>query len=61
VAAIVYYVAGVVGYLGKGLRAGGAAIDTDLVVGLAIPLVAVAVLLSVRRARRHIGKAEGEL
>ena len=53
VAAIVYYVAGLVGYLAKGLKAGGVGLDTDLAVGLAIPLVAVMVVWALRRARRR--------
>ena len=61
VAAIVYYGAGLVGYLGKGLKAGGLAIDTDLLVGVAVPVVALAALWAVRRARRRIGKAEADL
>ncbi len=54
VAAICYYAAGLVGYAAKGLKAGGVPLNTDLVVGLSIPLVALAVLAAVRRARRHI-------
>ena len=58
VAAIVYYAAGLVGYLAKGLKAGGVKVEPDLVIGVAIPIVAVAVLMSVRRARRRIHEAE---
>ena len=58
VAAIVYYVAGLVGYLAKALKAGGVGVEPDLAVGVVIPLVAVLVLLAVRRARRKIVKAE---
>jgi uncharacterized membrane-anchored protein len=58
VAAIVYYVAGLVGYLAKALKAGGAHIEPDLAVGLVIPVVAVLVILAVRRAHRKIAKAE---
>ena len=58
VAAIVYYAAGLVGYLAKGLKAGGVRVEPDLVIGVAIPIVAVAVLMSVRRARRRIHDAE---
>jgi uncharacterized membrane-anchored protein len=52
VAAIVYYVAGLAGYGAKALKAAGARIEPDLVVGIAIPVVAVLVMLAVRRARR---------
>ena len=53
VAAIVYYMAGLVGYLTKGLKAGGLKLEPDLVVGLAVPALALLALLAVRRARRH--------
>ncbi len=58
VAAITYYMAGVIGYLAKGMKAGGAHIDPDLVVGVAIPLVAVLVMLGLRRAHRKIAQAD---
>ena len=51
VAAIVYYVAGLAGYGAKALKAAGARIDPDLVVGIVIPVVAVLAMLAVRRAR----------
>ena len=52
VAAIVYYVAGLIGYVSKGLKASGLRIDPDLVVGVAIPLVGGLAVLVLRRARR---------
>ena len=58
VAAIAYYVVGLVGYLAKGFRAGGLAVNADLAAGLAVPLVALAALTVVRRARRHIRDEE---
>jgi uncharacterized membrane-anchored protein len=58
VAAIVYYVVGLIGYITKGLKAAGAPLDAELTAGLAVPLVAVAALLVVRRARRHIRHAD---
>jgi uncharacterized membrane-anchored protein len=59
VAAICYYVAGLVGYVAKALKAGGLPLNADLVVGISIPIVAVAVLAAVRRARArlHAGDA----
>ena len=54
VAAIVYYVVGLVGYVSKGVKAGGVPLNADLVAGLAVPLVAVAALIAVRQARRRI-------
>ena len=56
VAAITYYVLGVIGYLAKGAKAAGAPINTDLAVGAALPVVVVAVLMMLRRARRHLAK-----
>jgi uncharacterized membrane-anchored protein len=58
VAAIVYYAAGLVGYLTKAAAAGGAPVQSDLVVGVAVPLLAVMALLAVRRARRRIESVE---
>ena len=58
VAAICYYVAGLVGYGAKALKAGGLPVDADLLVGLSIPLVAVGVMLAVRRARRRVAAGE---
>ena len=56
VAAIVYYVAGVTGYLAKAAKAFGLHVEPDLIVGVAIPLVAVLVIREVRHARRRINR-----
>jgi uncharacterized membrane-anchored protein len=53
VAAICYYVAGLVGYGAKALKGVGLPLNVDLVVGVSIPLVALAVIAAVRRARKH--------
>jgi uncharacterized membrane-anchored protein len=58
VAAIVYYVVGLVGYGAKALKAAGLHVEPDLVAGMAIPLVAVLALIVVRKARRHVTDAE---
>lgn len=58
VAAIVYYVAGLVGYLAKGAKAAGLRLDPELAVGLSIPLIALGAFFVIRRARRHISAAE---
>jgi uncharacterized membrane-anchored protein len=58
VAAIVYYMAGLVGYLAKGIKAGGWRFEPDLIVGLAVPALAVLAFFAVRRARRHAAEKE---
>ena len=55
-AAIVYYLTGLVGYGAKALKDLGVPISPDLVSGAAVPLLALGGLLLLRRARRHIGK-----
>lgn len=54
VAAITYYAAGLVGYLGKGLRAIGAPVQEELLTGAAIPVIALLVALGIRRLRREV-------
>jgi uncharacterized membrane-anchored protein len=54
-AAIVYYVAGLAGYVAKAAKAGGARIDPDIAVAVVIPVVAVLLMLVLRRARSHAG------
>jgi len=53
-AAIVYYVAGVVGYLAKAGKAGGLLKDPDLLVGASIPVIILVVVWALRRARRKL-------
>ncbi|HSD60783.1 MAG TPA: DUF3422 domain-containing protein [Burkholderiales bacterium] len=59
VAAITYYVVGLVGYGAKALKAAGVAINVDLAIGISIPLVAIAVALGVRKMRRMVTGAHG--
>jgi uncharacterized membrane-anchored protein len=61
VAAICYYAAGLVGYLAKGLKAAGLRIEPDVAVAVTIPIVAVGVLMAVRRARKRIKAADAAL
>jgi uncharacterized membrane-anchored protein len=59
-AAIVYYVVGLVGYAAKAGKAGGLAIEPDLLVGLAVPVVALGMMLLLRRSRQRMrSEAEG--
>ena len=53
VAAITYYVVGLVAYLAKGLALSGANFREEIVTSIAIPVVALAVALGVRRFRRR--------
>ncbi len=54
IAAISYYVVGLVGYLVKGVAAAGVAFNPDLVIGIAIPIVVTAVALGVRSVRKSL-------
>ena len=56
VAAIVYYMAGLVGYLAKAARGAGLRVDPDIAVGVSIPLVAALMLWSMRRMRRRLAE-----
>jgi uncharacterized membrane-anchored protein len=56
IAAITYYGAGLVGYLARGAHAAGIAIDHELAVAIAIPVIAVLVALALRRIRRKIAR-----
>lgn len=51
VAAVTYYVVGLVGYAAKGLLASGVRVSPDLATGISLPLVAAATALGVRRVR----------
>lgn len=57
VAAVTYYIVGLVGYAAKGLDAAGVNLDADLAMGLSIPLVAIIVALGVRKIRRAVTRA----
>jgi uncharacterized membrane-anchored protein len=54
VAAVSYYVVGLVGYGAKALKAGGLSVDPDLAVGAAIPVVVLLVAWAVRRVRHRL-------
>ena len=54
VAAITYYVVGLVGYAARGIAALGADVPIDIVTAASIPLVAVLVALGVRQIRRSV-------
>jgi len=63
VAAISYYVVGLVGYLAKGLKDAGvlpAKVGPGLVMGLAVPLVILIVWLAMREIHRRAHKPEDD-
>jgi len=55
VAAITYYAAGLVGYLAKAGSSLGLPLEPDVVVGVAIPLIALGLWRGLRRLRRSLG------
>ena len=59
VAAISYYVVGLVGYATGGLVAAGVGLDKDLVVGASIPVVVLAIAWGVRRVRHALEGGPG--
>jgi uncharacterized membrane-anchored protein len=56
VAAIVYYVAGLVAYVAKAARGIGLRVDPDVAAGVSIPIVAVVMLRSLRRMRARLAR-----
>lgn len=58
VAAIVYYAAGLAGYLTKGLKSAGVGLEPDMLIGASILLLFVAVFIVTRRARRRLSRDE---
>ncbi|MCW5662641.1 MAG: DUF3422 domain-containing protein [Piscinibacter sp.] len=57
VAAVTYYGAGLVGYLAKGAKSAGLNVSPDVAVAIAIPIVALAVWMGVRRLHRVAQRA----
>jgi uncharacterized membrane-anchored protein len=54
VAAITYYLVGLVGYLGKGFKAQGLPINVDVVTGASIPVIALLTAWGIRRVRKVV-------
>jgi len=59
VAAITYYIVGLVGYGAKGLSALGLKINADIAMALSIPAVALFVALGVRKVRKIVTTEKG--
>ncbi len=56
VAAVTYYIVGLIGYAAKGLKAGGVHLDTDLVTGLSIVVVALLTAFGLRKIRQSVAR-----
>ncbi|SHN15893.1 Uncharacterized membrane-anchored protein [Duganella sacchari] len=54
VAAISYYTLGLVGYVGKAMKAGSLPVNPDLMTGIAVPLVIAGVWLGLRRLHHQL-------
>ena len=57
VAAVSYYVVGLVGYAAKAVKAAGAPVNPEIVTGIAIPIVVVVAALGVRHIRQLVQRA----
>lgn len=57
VAAISYYVVGLIGYAAKALEKAGVPVHPEIATGLAIPVVLLGVWALVRRVRRHVSES----
>lgn len=58
VAAVTYYVVGIVGYAAKGLETAGVRIEPAIAQALTVPLMVVVMALGLRRLRRHLRAAD---
>jgi uncharacterized membrane-anchored protein len=54
VAAVTYYVSGLVGHAAEALRTAGAHVEPELATGISIPFVAIAVWFGVYRIRKAV-------
>jgi uncharacterized membrane-anchored protein len=57
VAAVTYYIVGLIGYAAKGLQASALPIDPDIVMGVSIPVVVIIIALGIRQVRRRVAPA----
>lgn len=58
VAAVTYYIAGLIGYMAKGLEAAGLRIDPTVATAASIPVVAGLMWFGIRRVRHHVTEAD---
>jgi uncharacterized membrane-anchored protein len=61
VAAVTYYIVGLVKYLAEGLAESGWPVDPGIFTAISIPLIAALVYLAVRRVRRSVARQTGAL
>ena len=54
VVAISYYLAGLVSYVGKALKAAGLHIDIDLVTGISLPILGLIVWVGLRQLKKNL-------
>jgi len=59
VAAVTYYIVGLIGYAARGVKAAGVGVNPEMVMGVSIPVVIVAVALGIRRIHRMVHTANG--
>ena len=60
VAAITYYIVGLVGYAAKGAKAAGLAVNPEIAMAVSIPLVLVLGMLGLRKVRKSIARSLGQ-
>ncbi|MBC7801639.1 MAG: DUF3422 domain-containing protein [Gemmatimonadaceae bacterium] len=56
IAAVTYYIVGLVGYAAKAARGAGAPFDPDVAMGISIPIVAALMFFGLRRVRRAVSR-----
>ena len=57
VAAVSYYVVGLIAYLTKAIKAAGVDVNPDVVTGVAIPIVVISAAIAIRHIRRAVQRA----
>jgi uncharacterized membrane-anchored protein len=60
VAAVTYYIIGLIGYAARGLKAAGIALNPDIAMGVSIPLVILVVTIGIRRIHRMVHQANAQ-
>jgi uncharacterized membrane-anchored protein len=60
VAAVTYYIVGLIGYAARGLKAAGAPVNPELAMGLSIPFVIASVALGIRRIHRMVHRENAQ-